>query len=262
MSTRLVKYSSYYLFSAIILIVGGVGLWNQIERTSFVNDPSYEHGLQVLKKLNQLSVDEVMIMIDESQNDKSGTVALKDSLDTDFKAYFRQSVFVGDSLVEAFLVYDYLESSSVIAKVGARLATSEQEVERMSQLNPKSIFLAYGINDLLVYETAAPFIERYKELILAIQRQLPQAKIYITSIFPVQEEVTLTRPELSNDRIESFNEQLQVMCEDLDLNYLNIGQFVTDNVYEPDGIHVMSQFYPTWMAAVKTLIEGDEEVEY
>lgn len=251
------KYK-YYLGTSLIWVLLVLILFQLgKDEGEGVVDPSYEHGVSVLTALEETRVEDVLRRIEAIHiNDYiPPTIEVGDD---DFKSYFNQSAFVGDSLVEAFSVYGYLDASSVVAKVGARVGTAEEEVKRLINLNPQMIFLAYGINDLLIYDTPEKFVKTYQAIIEEIRKGLPNAKVYVTSIFPVQDETAANQPELSLQRVEAFNEALKRMCEALEIGYLEVSPYITDEFYEPDGIHMIARFYPIWMTVVKEYIESQE----
>lgn len=219
--------------------------------------PYTEEGVKRLKLLEEVSVSDVLAQIEAQQEP-----VVKDGIeieDVDFKRYYQQSIFMGDSIVEAFESYNYLDASSVVAKVGLRLATAETEVQTVINLNPQEIFLLFGANDLLVYKTEAQYIERYKALIDELVSGVPTLEIYIISIFPVEESVAKETPELSLERVMAYNDALIQMCEESGYAFIDVGSYVTDEMYEPDGIHVKAKFYPIWMQVVKDYREAESK---
>lgn len=250
------KQSRYVIFC---MVVGGflvyflLGYEHQLKNTQPV--PYLEDGVKRLKVLEEVSVGEVMTLIEnqEVQREEDTEVSLEE---VDFKQYYRSSVFMGDSIVEAFTAYDYLEPSSVVAKVGLRLATAEEQIQTVINLNPQKLFLLFGANDLLIYKTSDQYIDRYKSLIEAIQAKLPSVEINIISIFPVREDIAVEIPELSLERVRTYNEALVEWCESSGYGFVEVGAYVTDEMYEPDGIHVKSKFYPIWMQVIKDYEEA------
>lgn len=218
--------------------------------------PYQEESVQVLKKLEEVSVSEVLDMIANKQAKEPDRLEINQE-ECDFKQYFASSVFMGDSIVEAFTAYDYLDPSSVVAKVGLRLATAEEEVQKVIRLSPDEVFLLFGANDLLVYKTADQYIERYEALIQEMKQALPHLKVYIVSIFPIREDIAKNIPELSLERVTVFNEALKTLCEVSDYRFLDVASYVREDMYEPDGIHVKSTFYPIWMQVIKAYKEAE-----
>ena len=60
-------------------------------------------------------------------------------------------------------------------------------MDQLVKVNPQVVFLTFGANDILATKgDEKAYIEQYKALIEKIQKKLPETKIFINSIFPVQ----------------------------------------------------------------------------
>ncbi len=168
---------------------------------------------------------------------KAGEISLKQM--------YASTVVMGDSITEGFTAYDVLNANSVVSKIGASLTDLDDQCESLKEINPQNVFISYGMNDVI--NTAGDkdtFIEEYKALIKKIQKDLPDTKIFINSIFPVQERAIAEKPALAN--IAAYNEALQKMCDELQIAYVDNTELVKDEYYDEDGIHFVSAFYPIW----------------
>lgn len=221
--------------------------------------PYQEDSVKRLKTLEEVSVGEVLALIEEKQVKEAEPLDINEEEDIDFKQYFASSIFMGDSMVEAFLAYDYLDTSSVVAKVGLRLGTVQEEVQTVINLSPQEVFLLFGANDLLIYKTADQYIEQYEALIQQLKQSLPKVKIYVISIFPIREDIASNTPELSLERVTAYNEALKKLSETAGYAFIDVGSYVTEEMYEPDGIHVKAKFYPIWMKVVKAYKEAESK---
>ena len=107
------------------------------------------------------------------------------------------------------------------------------------------VFVSYGMNDVInTNGDTDTFIKQYKELIAKIQKEVPDTKILINSIFPVRQSAIAEKPALAN--ISKYNEALQKMCDELQIAYVDNTDLVKDEYYDEDGIHFVSEFYPIW----------------
>ena len=107
------------------------------------------------------------------------------------------------------------------------------------------VFISYGMNDVInTNGDTDTFIKQDKELIAKIQKEVPDTKILINSIFPVQQSAIAEKPALAN--ISKYNEALQKMCDELQIAYVDNTDLVKDEYYDEDGIHFVSDFYPIW----------------
>ena len=172
-----------------------------------------------------------------------------------YKEKFASSIVMGDSIAEGFSEYDVLNASSVVSKIGVHLYELEEQVQQAADLNPQVIFLALGMNDVIA--TAGDtdqFLEQYEAVVAQLREAVPNAHIYVNSIFPVQDSAIEKEPELA--QISEYNMVLRQMCDDLQLGFIDNTDLVQDQYYEEDGVHFKAEFYPLWadrMAEVAAL---------
>lgn len=172
-----------------------------------------------------------------------------------YKEKFASSIVMGDSIAEGFSEYDLLNASSVVSKIGVHLYELEEQVQQAADLNPQVIFLALGMNDVIA--TAGDtdqFLEQYEAVVAQLREAVPNAHIYVNSIFPVQDSAIEKEPELA--QISEYNTVLRQMCDDLQLGFIDNTDLVQDQYYEEDGVHFKAEFYPLWadrMAEVAAL---------
>ena len=172
-----------------------------------------------------------------------------------YKEKFASSIVMGDSIAEGFSEYDVLNASSVVSKIGVHLYEMEEQVQQAADLNPQVIFMALGMNDVIA--TAGDtdqFLEQYEAVVAQLREAVPNAHIYVNSIFPVQDSAIEKEPELA--QISEYNTVLRQMCDDLQLGFIDNTDLVQDQYYEEDGVHFKAEFYPLWadrMAEVAAL---------
>lgn len=171
------------------------------------------------------------------------------------KEIFSSAVVMGDSITEGFLDYDVLNASSVVSKVGVELDELEEEVDRVAELNPQVIFLSYGMNDIIATQgDTDTFIKQYEALLDALGEKVPDAKIFVNSIFPVQEQEIEREPVFA--KLGDYNQALAEMCDDRQIAFIDNTELISADYYEQDGVHFKPEFYPIWashMAEVAAL---------
>lgn len=172
-----------------------------------------------------------------------------------YKEKFASSIVMGDSIAEGFSEYDVLNASSVVSKIGVHLYELEEQVQQAADLNPQVIFLALGMNDVIATTgDTEQFLEQYEAVVAQLREAVPNAHIYVNSIFPVQDSAIEKEPELA--QISEYNTVLRQMCDDLQLGFIDNTDLVQDQYYEEDGVHFKAEFYPLWadrMAEVAAL---------
>lgn len=163
-----------------------------------------------------------------------------------YRAVFSNAVIMGDSISEAFTQFDILNASSVVSKIGVELDQLDDQVERVKQINPQVVFLAYGMNDILATQgDTKEFEKQYDALIKKLQEELPDTKIFVNSIFPVQQQEIDREPSYSD--LADYNEVLRALCDKRQIAYLDNTDLVSESFYEQDGVHFKSTFYPYWL---------------
>ncbi len=171
------------------------------------------------------------------------------------KEKFSSSVVMGDSIAAGFAEYDVLNSTSVEAKIGAQLADMDAQIEQVKERAPRIVFLAIGMNDVVsASEDADQFRTAYMEFVRKVREAVPNARIFVNSIFPVQESAIQEEPALAD--IEEYNAVLKEICGDMQIGFIDNTEIVSDGYYEDDGIHFNSSFYEVWanhMAEVAAL---------
>ena len=172
-----------------------------------------------------------------------------------YKEKFASSIVMGDSIAEGFSEYDVLNASSVVSKIGVHLYELEEQVQQAADLNSQVIFLALGMNDVIATAgDTEQFLEQYEAVVAQLREAVPNAHIYVNSIFPVQDSAIEKEPELA--QISEYNTVLRQMCDDLQLGFIDNTDLVQDQYYEEDGVHFKAEFYPLWadrMAEVAAL---------
>ena len=137
--------------------------------------------------IKQAEAAEVTVIETKIQNLEEQEKKEAEAEDTrSIKEKFTTAVVMGDSITAGFTEYDILNASSVVAEIGAGLGGLEEQIGKLKELNPQVVFLSYGMNDILSTQgDTDAFIDQYKSIIKQMQKELPNTKIFINSIFPV-----------------------------------------------------------------------------
>lgn len=173
---------------------------------------------------------------------ENGTVSVW-SLFTDY-------VLLGDSRAVGFDFYEYLSSDRVIAESGATILHLESHIPDIVEKNPSYLFLCYGLNDVSIgiWNTPEDYTTEFRRILSDIQTQLPDVKIFISSILPARDPAFNTSSAWYN--IPEYSAAVQEMCDDVGCYYVDNTDICEKyaDLWEVDGIHVQSSFYPHWAA--------------
>ena len=231
------------------VIVGVLNLNNNINalNNNKIEDQEVTKGITIIKELEAQDVLESEEKIELVQKGLQGINTNKNNGEVDFVDKFSSSVILGDSRAESIVLYEILNSSSVVAYKGRNIANAKKQgdINTAIGLYPKNMFFTYGINDIECYSDSAKFIEQYESVIDLVKSKLPNTDIYICSILPVQSFTLSQQPNYAN--IDKWNSDLQAMCQKKGVTYLDANGIVEQSDYEPDGIHFGPNFQKKWL---------------
>lgn len=172
-----------------------------------------------------------------------------ENVKVNYKEIFKNDIFIGDSISEGLNYYEFIDDNNVIAKKGMSISAALNEVDKIVALNPKNIYILFGVNDMGATTSSKWIVEQYTKLIDSIKLKIPDANIYIQSIMPVLPKVEKRAPYITNVHISECNNSLMEMVKKEKINYLDVASVANSNqdLYEGDGVHFKSQFYPLWL---------------
>ena len=163
-------------------------------------------------------------------------------------------VMLGDSITDFYDLDKYYGSDELIVNSGINGNKTSDILDniknRVYAYNPSKIFLLIGVNDIL-YDNASSdkVIEQIDEIVKETNEKLPNTKIYIESIYPVNSDWkdnydnSARDPYETNQTILDTNKLLKQYCLDNDYNYIDVySSLVDDNNtlnsnYTNDGLH-------------------------
>lgn len=161
---------------------------------------------------------------------------------------FDDYLLLGDSRAVGFEHYDYLDSSRVLAEAGATILALQEHIPEIVAANPSYLFLCYGLNDVSIgiWPTPEDYVAEFTTIIQEIQAELPDVKIFISSILPARDPAFTRSTAWYN--IPEYSAAVAVMCEEMGLYYVDNTEICDQyaSMWEIDGIHVQYTFYPYW----------------
>jgi len=174
-------------------------------------------------------------------------------------------VFVGDSITQDFNVYEYFPDFLVYNR-GIGGDTTKGLLERLDvsifELEPKAVVLLMGTNDFAVLNDDIETIyDRMKEVCKTISMRLPNAKIYLESIYPVNPKMDIMSVgNRKNQHIEKLNELYQTIPN---IIYVDLYHALLDEnhllhpKYTVEGLHINHEGYQLISSILKTFIKNE-----
>ena len=181
-------------------------------------------------------------------------------------AYFKDAVFIGDSITEGIKLYGIMSDATVYSYTGLGLDNIyTKDVVKMSDgstipimdavrlSNAKKFYVLIGVNSIAYSKES--FIQKYAAVVKSIKEFHPDAIIYVQSITPVATENSY---KLNNKTIREYNEALIEMAIDQNVYYLDIHSALADETgvlpasATTDGLHFGPAYYQKWFDYLKT----------
>lgn len=227
----------------VILVVRGVG---KLMDTSVDTAPGLEYIRQ--EENGDVSGIETKIsLLEQQEADGEDQRSIREK--------FAAAAIIGDSIPQGFAEYDILNASNVQARIGAHLTQLDSQIESAKEMSPVVVFLSIGENDVVSTSGDVElFIEQYTDVLDQVKKELPDANVFVNSIFPVQQQAVDREPELAE--IDQYNKALKDLCNSRGIGFIDNTQLVQEQYFEPDGQHFTAAFYPVWaehMAEVAAL---------
>lgn len=223
------------------------------KKTSLDEDTSA--GVSVLDSYAAVSVEKVDKAISAAQEKREeivqeeaiqgliqSQIKLIEKGSLSYRKVFSNVYFAGDSLMEGLEAYSILNSNHIFAKVSASLSHLESVMSKIISVRPQVLILHYGLNMIgdQQYHVDS-FISQYTTDIKKLQKNLPDTRIIVSLLFPVDTSVaTANRFKY----VSRYNNRLIEMSKELGVEYLDSSSvFVGHDFYGADGIHLSYSFY-------------------
>lgn len=159
-------------------------------------------------------------------------------------------VFYGDSLIY-YGDFASLFPNKVVCNLGLRGDTIQGLINRVEQvviLKPQVLFIMAGINDIASL-TTEEFREVYTRLINEIKLIIPETKILIISILPVNNSRFII--SCTNEQVIERNKVVSRIAFENKIPFLDLHSLYVENGELPceltkDGIHLKTNGYKRW----------------
>ncbi|HJF33837.1 MAG TPA: GDSL-type esterase/lipase family protein [Sporosarcina psychrophila] len=164
-------------------------------------------------------------------------------------------IFIGDSITDYGEFQEYFPDEVVLNR-GIRNDVSKGVVNRIKEVvgrNSKEAYLMIGVNDIRYSTDRKNFQKHITAIVKSFESE--NSKLFIQSILPVNNK--LFGNEVSNEKVNQFNEVLQRIAEENGIEYIDLhSSFVDQNgqldeKYTIDGLHLNGEGYKVWMDVLR-----------
>lgn len=161
---------------------------------------------------------------------------------------YGSTVVVGDSMTQAILEYDFLDENHVKFQRSISVGQLYELTQEALEMLPDRIIFFTGLNDVDVFENPEDYYNAYLDRVNQVRSFNPDIHINICSLLPPSEELASWREDLA--RSPEYDAELQRLCADTGVNYIDLHWMVRQELYLEDGIHFNYDFYTIWMQYV------------
>lgn len=171
---------------------------------------------------------------------------------------FNQIVFLGNSITEGGKDWNEKFGVNGISNRGIAGDSTDGVITRLNEIihfSPKAIFLLIGIND--IYNELTPSTDyvanNILKIIKRINQELPETKIFLQTILPVEKKIYKEKIIAVNKMIKTFISQSKFEIIDLYSIFVNEeGKMKKELTY--DGVHLNDKGYSVWVDYIKPIV--------
>ena len=207
---------------------------------------------EIKRRQRELLAEKNGILVDDLAAEQQKILAMADTpLDgfnyADFARWFDGTAIVGDSIIRQLRLFEMLDAP-VFAEGGIHLSVELSLLDEIEAAKPSVIFLCFGMNDVGVFQDrVSMYVERYSKVIRRLQRNLPEAVIYVHATLPVTE--ACVREDSDYQYSGAYNEAMKAACPELGAYFID-SAFLLEarpDFYSSDGRHPNRIYYPLWL---------------
>lgn len=187
--------------------------------------------------------------------------------------FFKNDLFIGDSIFTGLYLYSYIERENVAAVGGytPRRALNSVFDEQLyigsaanyaKEKQPDHIIIMLGSNGLTPQTDLEEYGNDYRDLLNTLKTDCPNSEICVVSVPPITANSTMAGYSgINNPLIDELNKVIFALCDDLEVAYCDLnsvlkddnGYFNEDYVYD-DGMHFVGKTYPVLLSRVQKTI--------
>lgn len=197
------------------------------------------------------------------------------AVNADFnKEFFKDDLFIGDSIFTGLYLYQYLDRENVAAAVGYTAYSAQVNpfddtfysgtaVDYAKDKQPKHIIIMLGSNSLSPQTDMDDFVNGNRGLINSLKTACPNSTILVLSVPPITADSSLASYSMvTNTIIDNANTRLKALCSELGVKYYDINSelkdedgYFSEKYAEADGMHFLGTTYTVLLSGVEKVLE-------
>ena len=172
-------------------------------------------------------------------------------------------VFLGDSITGEGLWHELFPDTDLINRGVDGDTTSDvlARIDQIFKLKPERLFLMIGVNDLNKKCEIDFVLSNYKKLFDLIDQNIPECKMFVQSVLPVNDTWKL----VNNRDIADLNSALRHHAAQRAYTYIDLHTVFSDSNGQlrqdltNDGIHLLGAGYERWRSELGDFL-GKEKI--
>lgn len=170
-------------------------------------------------------------------------------------------VFLGDSLTD-YVKFDEILRNPSIKNRGIAGDTTLGVLNRLDEvisMKPAKLFILIGTNDIVYGRKADEIIQSIRQIISRVQSESKDTKIYIQSLFPVNNIKFRTNRPI--ETIQAVNAEIRKLADELHCTFINLyplllneSENALDVRYTIDGLHLNGKGVLKWVEYLKPYV--------
>lgn len=229
----------------VLFIAGAAVVWIK----SMNPRPDITKGVEKLEELNKIKVSEVEKEVAAFEEEEAKAIEAWNKRPNSEK--FENTLILGDFTAQGVYEQEVLGESFVLARESSCVHDLDgtgvaENLDAAADKNPQVLFLLLGANDAaLESSSAAIFEEDYKSFLNQVREKLPDTKVYVNGILPVQQKAIEEAEGLAD--IPEYNERLQKVCKEAGVVFVDNSDLVKEDCYKDDGKRMRQRYYTAWI---------------
>ena len=150
----------------------------------------------------------------------------------------KNCLFLGDSITDFYDLDSYYGNKPVVNSGISGNVTNDilsNMKNRVYRYNPSKVFLLIGTNDVQRGIDNEDIVNNIEEIVEEIKKNRSSAKIYLESIYPVDEDEEAAGRR-TNKNIKEINKELKKYCDKNDVKYIDMYSELVDHSDDKDKL--------------------------
>lgn len=136
-------------------------------------------------------------------------------------------------------------------------------LDEVTASHPNKVFLLIGTNDMARGKSMVYVIENTEKIILQIQNQSKDTKIYLQSILPINPHIgkKFSGHKNNHQKIIAANKRLRAVSKKYDVKFINLHKRMRNSKkhlkpeYTYDGLHLSEEGYQKWKKIINKYLK-------